>query len=56
MLPMNPQLHHTVAFARMADELRAAERRRRAGSRARRETAHGLRGHRARARLLRRFA
>jgi hypothetical protein len=26
---MNPQLDHTVAFARMADEMRAAERSRR---------------------------
>jgi hypothetical protein len=30
---MNPQLDHTVAFTRMADELRAAERNRRFGRR-----------------------
>ncbi len=54
---MNPQLHHNVAFARMADELRRAERERRVGvRRARREVERGRRERRAHARLLRRFA
>jgi hypothetical protein len=44
MLAMNPQLHHTVAFARIADDLRRADRRRRQPLR------------RPRSRLLRRFA
>ena len=54
---MNTQLHHTVAFTRMADELRAAERRRRFGvSVARRDSKRGQRERRPRPRLLRRFA
>ena len=54
---MNTQLHHTVAFTRMADELRAAERRRRFGvGVGRRERRRGRREGRPRLRFRRRFA